>query len=185
MLVPRLLTALLAPAGVIAAHAFAYSAAHGWEHERQAMLTGHGPLAMLAAAALPLLFVALLTLMATTRESGRPGWRQLTTTQLGLLVVVELVERTMGVSSLAEFLHDPAVWLAVAGQLATAALLVWLTRCTDRLIEGCLPPANPRFIDGPTSAWQPARLGRRAASTVLSAIQRRGPPAVVACPIRS
>ena len=185
MLVPRLLTALLAPAGVIAAHAFAYGAAHGWEHERQAMLTGHGPLAMLAAAALPLLFVALLTLMATTRESGRPGWQQLATTQVGLLIVAELAERTTGVASLAEFLHDPTVWLAVTAQLATAALLVWVTRCTDRLVERCLPPSVGPSGPGVTSLWQPATTVRRATSRVLSAIQRRGPPAVASCPLRS
>ena len=185
MLILRLLTALLAPAGVIAAHALAYGVAHGWEHERQAMLTGHGPLAILASVALPLLFVALLVLAVTNPAAGRPRWRQLTSTQLVLYGAVELLERAVGVLPLAEILHDPAVWLAVAAQLGTAGLVLWVAGCTDRLVGRCLPPKLDISTLEIGDVWQPAGREPTVSTPVAHTIRRRGPPPTMAIPVRS
>lgn len=185
MFTSRLVTALLAPAGVVAAHALAYSAAHGWEHERQAMLTGHGPLAMLAAVSLPLLFVALVVVVVTGPAGRRPGLRQQAATHLAVFVVVEYAERVAEVASLTSLVHDPAVWIGAAGQVTTAMLVLLLVRATDRLVAVCsVAGASPTAFRAGT-VWQPSMTLRAHPASFLTSSPRRGPPVPSAPAIRS
>lgn len=133
MLLPRLLAALLAPAGVVAAHAVAYTVAHGWEHERQTLLSGHGPFAVLIAVALPLSLVALIVIVAGDRRVTGLRWRQFVAVQLPLLVGVEVIERATGFVPLVELLHDPAAWAAVTLQLVVASGTLAILRAGSRL----------------------------------------------------
>lgn len=185
MLTSRLLTALLAPTGVVAAHALAYGAAHGWEHERQAMLSGHGPFAMLAAIALPLGLAGLLVLVATTPAAGRPRVRQQTVAQVSTFFVAVFVERVLGVQPVAEVLHDPAVWLAVAGQVATAALVVALVRAVDRTLGRCSAPAAAGSAVSTGRAWTPSAAPRNWRQWLVGSIGLRGPPAGGVLSVRS
>lgn len=181
----RLLSALLAPIGVVAAHTLAYGVAHGWEHERQAMLSGHGPFAILAAVALPLAVAALLVLVATTPTVGRPAVRQQAAVQVCTFVVAVFVERVLGVEPLVQVLHDPVVWLAVTGQVVTAALLVALARAVDRTLGRCVAPAPAvpavQFRRQPIPSPAPRSCRR----WLVGASGLRGPPAAAVVSVRS
>lgn len=185
MFISRLVTALLAPAGVVAAHALAYSAAHGWEHERQAMLTGHGPLAVLAAVALPLLFVALVVVVVTGPAGARPGVRQQATTHLAVFAAVDYAERVAGVASLASLVHDPAVWIGVAAQVATAMLVLLLVRATDQLVAACSVVSEAPMAWHVGAVWQPSTTVRARPPSFLASSPRRAPPVLPAPAIRS
>jgi hypothetical protein len=133
MFMPRLLAALFAPAGVVAAHALAYTAAHGWEHERQTVLSGHGPFTLLAGLALPLCLVALVVVVASDGRWRLPRWREFCAVQAPLLVAVEVIERVTAFEPLVELLHDPAAWAALALQSAAAAVFVRAVRAVEGL----------------------------------------------------
>lgn len=185
MLFSRLLTVLLAPAGVVAAHALVYGVAHGWEHERQAMLSGHGPFAMLSAVALPLALVGLVVVVATSSAVGRPRIRQQAAAQLVMFAVALFLERGLGVQPLAEVLHDPMVWLAVAGQLATATLVVVLIRTADRSLGRCIRRARLCSTVGADRMWTPS-TGRRVPHALqVASLGMRGPPGALVLSDRS
>lgn len=183
MFISRLVAALLAPAGVVAAHALAYTAAHGWEHERQAMLTGHGVLPVLAAVALPLLFVALVAVVVTGPVGGRPRLRQQVTFHLTLFGVVEYAERVAEVGSLTRLVHDPAVWLGAAAQVATAALVLLLVRATDRLVAGGTTVGRPPAAAAAIPVWQPTMALRRGPGTFFPWAPGRAPPPASPAPV--
>lgn len=185
MLASRLLTALLAPTGVLAAHALAYGAIHGWGHERQAMLTGHGPFAALAAVALPLALAALLVVAVTPPTAGRPRLRQQAVVQVTTFVAALFVERVLAVEPLVEVLHDPATWLAAAGQVATAAVVVALVRVADRRLRHCdAPPSVGRTV--PIGhAWVPSGGQQVRPRWSRGVVGPRAPPAGVEMPVRS
>lgn len=185
MFTSRLVTALLAPAGVVAAHALAYSAAHGWEHERQAMLTGHGPLAMLAAVALPLLLVALVVVVVTGPVGRRPGLRQQAATHLVVFAAVEYTERVAGVTSLTSLVHDPSVWIGAAAQVATAMLALLLVRATDRLVVACSAVGWSPTVSLRDTVWQPSTTLRTHPGNCLVSSPGRAPPPGAVRTIRS
>ena len=185
MLLSRLLIALLAPAGVVAAHALAYGAAHGWEHERQAMLSGHGPFAMLAAVALPLALAGLVVVVATTPAAGRPRIGQQAIAQSTTFAVALFLERGLGLQPLADVLHDPAVWLAVAGQLATAAVVVVLIRAADRSLTRTTCPVLSCSVVGPDRSWMPSTDRRVPLPLPVTTCGTRDPPSTVRLPARS
>lgn len=175
MLSSRIAVALLAPAGVVAGHALAYSAAHGWEHERQAMLSGHGPFPMFAAVALPLALVGLLLVAAPVRGPSRVRLAPLAAAQVGLVASVEFVERVIGVEPLAQVLHDPTVWVGIAAQLLTATVLLLLVRAVERVrpqhpvLAICVPVSAGRL-------WEPTRADVPTDRRWLRSVRRRGPP---------
>lgn len=172
----RLISALFAPTGVVAAHALAYGAAHGWEHERQVVVSGHGTFAVLAAVALPLGLAGLLLLVATSPTVDRPVVRQQASVQVATFTVALFVERVLGVEPLVEVLHDPAVWLAVTGQVVTAALVVALVRAVDFTLGRCVAQVTtPLVVHAVFRRFSSAPV-RACERWLVGATGLRGPP---------
>lgn len=177
MLRNRVLTGLLVPAGVVTGHAVASMVGHGTGHARLTELGGGGLLTVLGAAALLLAFAALAWVAVTGGRGPSVSVRGLVGGQVVIFGAVELMEATAEPALLGTVLHDPRVWVGLAGQLAAAVAIAWLVAVLDRssgwVLDGVPAPVGVAAVPlvapvGRVDGWAP--------ESVLATWTTRGPP---------
>ncbi len=180
--------ALLAPAGVVAGHAFGHLVAPG--HAGNAV--DHGYLGLAAVAAGPLALVALAWAGARGRQTaqGETAQRAARPVPLGALLAAqcllfggqEAIEHAVAGHGPADVLASGALWAGLAAQVATALVLVLLVRAattTGARLAGVVAarPVIPGLpVSGRCHAAGPAPLRSRPVTSVAS----RGPPVLSA-----
>lgn len=174
-------TLVLVPAGMALGHVGGYGLAYPDAEVRRAVLAGHGYLPPVAVAAL-VLAVAVIVGAAVAERRGRPvpvSLLLLTGAQTALFVALEAVERLIHGGQVHGLLGDPAIWLGLVVQAASAWWLTTTVRWAPRLTTaffpkqraGGVPPADRRIRFQPPDA------------SPLASATRRGPQAPRAPPV--
>ena len=171
---------LLVPAGVVGGHALVHTLAHGWQYERQLLVSGHGPLRLLAAAALPLAVLGLLSATAGRHAATRARIVGLVSSQMLIFALVVVGERGAEQGTVAALVHDPLVWAGVAAQLLTGLLLSGLVSLAGHIGE-CLRVGVP-LCWGPVSRLPavPQSVVLPTAGPSLRQDAQRAPPGLLA-----
>lgn len=132
----RTLTAsrlVIAAAGVLVGHAFAYALPHTDGHAHDAV---HAYLHLATPLLMPLALAAMLRLAAA--EARRPGGLRLPGLiglQAALFCVQEAGERIAVDGSLTALVADPALWSGLAAQAVVAVLVSATVRLTGRALR--------------------------------------------------
>jgi len=143
--------------GLVAGHALSYLLAIPAPRHRDLVLraTGHAYLPALTELGILLLLAGVTAVVARAWSSGRttreeryaPVAGLLATLQVGAFTAQEILERLLSRSPLSELLHDhilvTGVLVQIALALAGAAVLRWLVRTTDRLVDAGRPSPTP------------------------------------------
>lgn len=123
MRMPRT-TLMLLPGGLTLGHAFGYLVAGGGHHGPEAV--GHGWFGVLVRLAVPLAVGALAWSFAGGARCVEPAdlrWQRLALQQMGLFLVVEVVEHGLAGYGPEHVLHTPTTLWGVVGQVAAAWLV--------------------------------------------------------------
>ncbi|HEX2029729.1 MAG TPA: hypothetical protein VHF25_17250 [Nitriliruptorales bacterium] len=178
----RLVPAVLAPAGVWAAHTLGYRLAHPDPAAHATALAGHSHLPVLGLVGAGLL-VACLAWVAVRDASGRRLIVRLESLLVPLLVAfgaLELAERVAVDEAATAALAEPAMAVGLAVQLLVAAVLLVALRGAERVgtwvarrlrpaaaAAAAVPPHPPSCVVSPPGSVWPWP------------IRRRGPPAAL------
>lgn len=190
----RLILALAAVAGVVAAHALEYTAAHVDAPGRADHLhaTGHGywPAAVLVAMAAGLLGTGLAAGSAIRRALDRhdgvhpqgrtlPRLGSLAMAQGGLFAVMEVVERTVVGADLSELVRTPWFALGLLLQVLVAAAVVVVLRVITAGAERLTAAARRRRRGRAVVDRWARRAWWMPAAAVLAGEGGRGPPVLL------
>ncbi|HUH08522.1 MAG TPA: hypothetical protein VML96_12055 [Egibacteraceae bacterium] len=174
---PRL-TILVVPAGVVLGHLAAYGLAHPHAAARDEALAGHGHFTQLALAAVVLGLVGAGWAAVRDRR-GRPvdlNWRRLAAWQLIGFAGLEVGERVIGGLGAAAAAGEPALWIGLAAQLPSAALVAIAVRAFPMLAAA---------VAGPIASllpWRPPGVPIAPMCAARGRTDRRGRPAIPRAP---
>ncbi|MDQ3974644.1 MAG: hypothetical protein M3276_10015 [Actinomycetota bacterium] len=179
-----LATLVLAPAGVALGHASGYLLAYPDAHARYRALSGHGHFRLFMLGALALA-AGLLLQASLSQRRGRvtrvdPG--PLLVAQALAFVGLEAAERLASVGHAQTLTADPAFWLGLAAQAATAWWLAAGVRCAPRLAAAFMPRRQP--VAAPAAAsgpWGAADVPVLTSSPCGRSQRPRAPPSALIC----